>query len=266
MQVAILAGGLGTRLREETEFRPKPMVEIGGHPILWHIMKLYAHFGHTEFIICCGYKGDVIRNYFLNYRINHSDCTVVLGSPTVEVHSNHQEEGWRVTMAETGGSTMTAGRLKRVRKYIHDDLFLATYGDGVGNVNLDELVATHRSSGKLATVTAVRPTARFGELAMSGDIVTTFDEKPQVSNSWVNGGFFVFHRSVLDLIEGDDEVLEKGLLVHLSKLGQLGVYRHEGFWQCMDNLREMELLNKMWQQNYVPWLPSAQQVEEVTTR
>ncbi len=256
MKVAILAGGLGTRLREETEFRPKPMVEIGGRPILWHIMKLYAHYGHTDFVICLGYKGSVIRDYFLNYRYHNSDFTVTLGSNDVDIHNGHSENGWRVTLAETGEQTMTAGRLKRIKKYVSDDLFLATYGDGVANVDLEALLETHHRKGRLATVTAVQPSSRFGELSAADGIVHTFDEKPQVSNSWVNGGFFVFHKSVLDMIREDSESLEKGLLVRLAERGQLAVHSHNGFWQCMDNLREMELLNKMWAQGNAPWMPA----------
>jgi glucose-1-phosphate cytidylyltransferase len=255
MKVAILAGGMGTRLREETEFRPKPMVEIGGRPIVWHIMKLYAHYGHTDFVLCLGHKGDMIRDYFLNYRYHNSDFTVTLGDTDVSVHNQHVERGWKITLAETGEVTMTGGRLKRIKRYIDDELFLATYGDGVADVDIGALMETHRRQGKLATVTAVQPSSRFGELAVSGDIVKTFDEKPQVSNSWINGGFLVFHRSVLDLIEGDTETLEKGLLPRLAEARELAVYRHGGFWQCMDNIREMELLNKMWAQGNALWMP-----------
>jgi glucose-1-phosphate cytidylyltransferase len=255
MKVALLAGGLGTRLREETEFRPKPMVEIGGKPILWHIMRLYAHYGHKDFVLCLGYKGQMIRDYFVNYRTHNCDVTVNLDSRDLEFHSNHLEGGWKVTLAETGEKTMTGGRLQRIQKYIDDDLFMVTYGDGVANVNIDRLLACHRAHGKLATVTAVRPSSRFGELSLEGGLVKTFDEKPQVSNSWINGGFLVMHRSVLDLVEGDEDSLEKQLLIKLADRGQLGVYRHDGFWQCMDTLREMELLNKMWQSGDTPWIP-----------
>jgi glucose-1-phosphate cytidylyltransferase len=254
MKVAILAGGLGTRLREETEFRPKPMVEIGGRPILWHIMKGYARFGFTDFIICLGYKGDVIRDYFLNYRYRNSDLTVTLGSHSVMLHSDPEECGWTVTLAETGEKTMTGGRLKRIAKYIDHGMFMATYGDGVANVSIPALLDCHLKSGKLATVTAVRPSSRFGELSVVEGLVSSFEEKPQVQNSWVNGGFFVFHREVLELIPNDEARLETDVLQRLAGMRQLAVYQHDGFWQCMDNLREMELLNKMWQSGDVPWL------------
>lgn len=253
MKTIILAGGVGTRLREETEFKPKPMVEIGSRPILWHIMKTYAHYGFTEFIICLGYKGDIIRDYFLNYRIRNSDVTVTLGSDTLDIHNGHTERGWRVTLAETGAKTMTGGRIRRVAPYIDGDLFLATYGDGVADIDIDRLLATHAASGKLGSVTAVRPSSRFGELSLKGGLVATFEEKPQVHDSWINGGYFVFHREALDLIDGDDESLEQGLLTKLARLGQLAVYQHQGFWQCMDTLREMELLNKMWLTGAAPW-------------
>lgn len=253
MQVVILAGGLGTRLREETEFRPKPMVEIGGRPILWHIMKLYAHFGYKDFVLCLGYKGDIIRDYFLNYHARNCDVTLTLGSPELQIHGHHHEHGWRITLAETGDSTQTAGRLRQIGRYLDDDLFLVTYGDAVADVNLPALLAAHHRAGKLATVTAVRPSSRFGELSLENGIVKTFEEKPQVSNSWINGGYFVFHRSVLDLVSHSHETLERDLLVKLADLGELAVYQHGGFWQCMDTLRESELLNKIWQTGEAPW-------------
>ncbi len=253
MKTVILAGGLGTRLREETEFRPKPMVEIGGRPILWHIMKLYAHYGHKDFILCLGYKGDVIRDYFLNYRSRNCDVTLTLGSPNLEVHNGHSECGWNVTLAETGHNTMTAGRLKHVRKYLDGDVFLATYGDGLADIDIPALIDCHRQSGKLATVTAVRPSARFGELSLKDGLVQTFEEKPQVSNSWVNGGFLVMNPRVLDMISSDDETLEKDVLRRLALMHELAVYQHSGFWQCMDTLRESELLNKLWSSGEAPW-------------
>ncbi len=253
MKVVILAGGLGTRLREETEVRPKPMVEIGGRPILWHIMKHYAHFGYTDFVICLGYKGDVIRDYFVNYRMRNSDITVTLGSPKVEIHNGHSEYGWKVTLAETGDKTWTGGRLKRIGKYIDGDRFMVTYGDGVANVNIDRLIECHLSSRKLATVTAVHPSSRYGELKVDEGTVENFQEKPQTVHSWINGGFFVFEKGVLELIEGDSEALELGLLSRLAARRQLGVYTHEGFWQCMDTYREMQLLNRMWEGGDPPW-------------
>jgi glucose-1-phosphate cytidylyltransferase len=258
MQVAILAGGLGTRLREETEVRPKPMVMIGNRPIIWHIMARYAMFGFNRFVICLGYKGDVIRDYFLNYRYFHCDFTVALGTNEVETHNGHEEHNWRVTLAETGAETMTGGRLRRIAKYIDSPLFLATYGDGVANVDIGALVESHRRSGKLATVTAVRPSSRFGELSVQEGLVSSFEEKPQVGNSWINGGYFVFNREVLNLISGDSDKLETDVLKKLADMRELAVYQHQDFWQCMDNLREMELLNKMWQSGRAPWLETAE--------
>jgi len=234
MKVVILAGGLGTRLREETEFKPKPMVEIGGRPILWHIMKVYAHYGFTDFILCLGYKGEVIRDYFLNYRTRNCDVTLTLGSPLLEVHNGHSECGWRVTLAETGEKTMTAGRLKRIQHYLDGESFMATYGDGVADIDIPALLAAHRASGRQATVTAVRPSARFGELSLENGMVKTFEEKPQVSNSWVNGGFLVMNNNCLNLVNDDGEALEKNLLTKLAAHNELAVYQHSGFWQCMD--------------------------------
>jgi glucose-1-phosphate cytidylyltransferase len=192
MKVVLLAGGLGTRLREETEFRPKPMVTIGGHPILWHIMKTFAHWGHREFVICLGYKGDVIRDYFLNYEVHHRDVTLTLGSRDVQVHGPHAEAGWRVTLAETGETTRTGGRLGRVARYLDGERFMITYGDGVADIDLARLLDFHRAQGKLATLTAVRPSSRFGEVVIDNDLVQVFQEKPQVQGGWINGGFFVF--------------------------------------------------------------------------
>jgi glucose-1-phosphate cytidylyltransferase len=249
MKVVLLAGGLGTRLREETEFRPKPMVAIGGRPILWHIMKSYAHYGHREFIVCLGYKGDVIRDYFLNYEVRHRDVTVTLGSREVQVHNPHGEAGWRVTLAETGEATLTAGRLGRVARYLDGPQFMVTYGD----IDLDQLVAFHRGHGKLATLTAVRPSSRFGEVVIENHMVQVFQEKPQVHGGWINGGFFVFERGVLDLIAGDEENLEQSLLTKLTGMQQLAVYQHHGFWQCMDTPREMDLLNELWRQDKAAW-------------
>jgi len=253
MKVVLLAGGLGTRLREETEFRPKPMVAIGGRPILWHIMKSYAHYGHREFIVCLGYKGDVIRDYFLNYEVRHRDVTVTLGSREVQVHNPHGEAGWRVTLAETGEATRTAGRLGRVARYLDGQQFMVTYGDGVADIDLDRLVAFHRGHGKLATLTAVRPSSRFGEVVIENAMVQVFQEKPQVHGGWINGGFFVFERGVLDLIVGDEENLEQSLLMKLTGMQQLAVYQHDGFWQCMDTPREMDLLNELWRQDKAAW-------------
>ena len=253
MKVAILAGGFGTRLREETEYRPKPMVEIGGRPILWHIMKIYAAYGFTEFVICLGYKGDVIRDYFLGYETRNRDFTVTLGCGTMETHHRHSEDGWRVTLAETGEKTMTGGRIKRIGRYLGGEPFMVTYGDGVANIDIHRLVALHTRHGKLATVTAVRPSSRYGELSVENGMVRVFQEKPQVHGGWINGGFFLFEPRVLDLIEGDDDTLESGLLVKLADAGELAVYQHEGFWQCMDTYRETELLNQLWRTDRAEW-------------
>jgi glucose-1-phosphate cytidylyltransferase len=253
MKIAILAGGIGTRLREETEYRPKPMVEIGGRPILWHIMKLYALHGYCDFVICLGYKGDVIRDYFLNYEVRNRDFTVTLGSGDVQTHGEHHERGWRITLADTGLSTMTGGRLKRVARYLGGDTFMATYGDGVADIDIARLLAFHRGRGKLATVTGVRPSSRYGELQVHDGVVRVFREKPQVAEGCINGGFFVFEPGVLDLIEHDDETLEGGLLMKLAEQRQLAVYQHEGFWQCMDTYREMQLLNDLWNSGKPPW-------------
>jgi glucose-1-phosphate cytidylyltransferase len=229
------------------------MVTIGGRPILWHIMKTYAHWGHTEFVICLGYRGDVIRDYFLNYEVRHRDVTVTLGSRDVRVHGPHAEAGWAVTLAETGETTLTGGRLGRVARYLDGDRFMVTYGDGVADVDLGRLVEFHRAHGKLATLTAVRPSSRFGEVLIDNDLVQVFQEKPQVHGGWINGGFFVFERGVLDLIAGDDENLERSLLTKLTAMKQLAVYQHHGFWQCMDTAREMDLLNEMWRADKAPW-------------
>jgi glucose-1-phosphate cytidylyltransferase len=253
MKVVLLAGGLGTRLREETEFRPKPMVAIGGRPILWHIMKTYAYYGHREFVICLGYKGDVIRDYFLNYEVRHRDVTVTLGSRDVQVHTPHGEAGWRVTLADTGEATLTGGRLGRVARYLDGERFMITYGDGVADIDLDRLLEFHRGQGKLATLTAVRPSSRFGEVVIDNGLVQAFQEKPQVQGGWINGGFFVFERAVLDLIAGDDESLEQSLLTKLTGMQQLAVFQHDGFWQCMDTPREMDLLNDLWRRDKAAW-------------
>lgn len=253
MKVAILAGGLGTRLREETEYRPKPMVEIGGRPILWHIMKSYAYHGFTEFVICLGYKGDVIRDYFLNYEIRNRDFTVTLGSRELEVYNCHSENGWKVTLAETGEATMTGGRVRRIGRYLDGETFMVTYGDGVADIDVTRLKAFHHSHGKLATVSGVRPLSRYGELGIKNGMVALFHEKPQVRDGWINGGFFVLEPQVLDMIAGDDEALETGLLMKLAQMGELAIYQHEGFWQCMDTYREVQLLNELWRSARAPW-------------
>jgi glucose-1-phosphate cytidylyltransferase len=253
MKVVILAGGMGTRLREETEYRPKPMVRIGGRPMLWHIMKIYSHYGYSDFVICLGYKGEMIRDYFLNYETQNRDFAITLGSGKVEILGNHTEEGWRITLAETGEKTMTGGRIKRVEKYVGRSAFMATYGDGVADVDVESLLGFHRRQGKLATVTAVRPSSRYGELAIENGRVTLFREKPQVNEGWINGGFFVFEPEVFNFIESEDDTLETGLLARLVERKQLAVYQHEGFWQCMDTYREMQQLDEIWDRGRAPW-------------
>ena len=255
--VAILCGGKGTRLKEETEFRPKPMVMVGDRPMIWHIMKSYAHYGFTDFMLCLGYKGEMIREYFFNYDWNHNDVLLELGNKRVtKLKNGHNEENWRIWLLDTGQETMTGGRLKRLGLYLENmgsDLLLGTYGDGVSNVNISDLLAYHRSHGKLATITAVRPTSRFGELVIEENLVRSFKEKPQTSEGWINGGYFVLHRKVLDLIESDDTVFEAEPLQTLSEMGELAVYQHGGFWQCMDTYRELELLNKMYVSGKALW-------------
>ena len=253
MKVVILAGGKGTRLREETDHRPKPMVEIGGRPILWHIMKTYAHHGFTEFVVCLGYKGHVIRHYFLNFEGQHADVTVTLGQRGMDIHDDIPERGWKVTLAETGDETLTGGRVARVARYLDGDEFMVTYGDGVADVDVTALVEHHRRHGRLATVTGVHPGSRYGELAIEGGVVRVFREKPQVHEGWINGGFFVFSRGVLDRIRGEMYSLEGDLLTELARENQLGVYLHRGYWQCMDTYREYQALNAQWESGRAPW-------------
>jgi glucose-1-phosphate cytidylyltransferase len=231
------------------------MIEIGGRPILWHIMKIYARGGYTEFVLCLGYRGDVIRDYFHNYEIRNRDFTVTLGSQDIDIHNGLAESGWRVTLAETGEKTQTGGRIKRISPYLQsgDESFMVTYGDGVADIDIKDLAAFHRGHGKLGTVTAVRPSSRFGELSIEDGMVKVFREKPQVHEGWINGGFFVFEQQVLDLIAGDEGTLEQGLLVKLASMNELAVYQHSGFWQCMDTFREMELLNELWRNGKAPW-------------
>ncbi|ASC72108.1 glucose-1-phosphate cytidylyltransferase [Halomicronema hongdechloris C2206] len=254
--VAILCGGKGTRLKEETEFRPKPMVMVGDRPMIWHIMKTYAHYGFQNFMLCLGYKGEMIREYFFNYDWNHNDVLLELGDKKVTKLNNGHEENWKVWLIDTGQETMTGGRLKRLTPYLEkmdSDILLGTYGDGVCNVDITKLLDFHYSHGKLATMTAVRPTSRFGELAIEDNLVTYFQEKPQTSAGWINGGYFVLHRKVLDLIQGDATVFEAEPMKTLAALGELAVYKHDGFWQCMDTYRELELLNKLYAANQASW-------------
>lgn len=253
MQVVILCGGLGTRLAEETEVRPKPMVEVGGKPLLWHIMKIYSHHGFHDFILCLGYKGDVIRDYFLNYHARNSDVRVQLDSERVEhLGAFHDEKRWSVLLAETGDVTPTGGRIKRIAKYIEGETFLATYGDGVGDVDLGRLVEFHRAQGRAATVTAIRPQTRFGELRVDGELATSFREKPQLDQGWVNGGFFAFERRALDSLT-DESTLEREPLERLAKDGQLAVFRHEGYWRSMDTLRDKRALEDEWSGGKPGW-------------
>jgi glucose-1-phosphate cytidylyltransferase len=253
-QVAILCGGLGTRLREETEIKPKPMVAIGGRPILWHIMNIYAAHGFKDFILCLGYKGEVIREYFLNYKLQNADTRVNLRTGAVEIVSREAElPDWTVTLVDTGVDSYTGTRLARILPYIRGERFLATYGDGVADVDLKGLVEAHEQSGKLATVTAVHPSSRFGELSLTGDVVKNFVEKPQVDQGWINGGFFVFEKSVFEHSPPGNFSLEGGLLERIASEHQLGVHRHSGFWQCMDTFREMQLLNQMWDEGRARW-------------
>jgi glucose-1-phosphate cytidylyltransferase len=256
VKVVILCGGKGTRLREETEYRPKPMVDIGSRPILWHIMKIYAHYGYKEFVLCLGYKGSMIKDYFMNYEAMNNDFTINLGKHNeISIHNNHTENDWLVTLVNTGEEAQTGARVKRVEKYVDGDTFMLTYGDGVANVDIARLMKFHRSHGKLATMTGVRPSSRFGELVLDGDNqVLKFNEKPQVMEGLINGGYFVLNRKVFDYLRAEDNcVFEKEPLENLSTGGQLMVYRHDDFWQCMDTYREMELLNGLWKNNNAPW-------------
>lgn len=253
MKAVILAGGLGTRLSEETLVRPKPMVEIGGKPVLWHIMKMYSHHGVNDFIICCGYKGYMIKEYFSNYYLHNSDITFDMQNNTVDVHQRHYEP-WRVTLVDTGEKTMTGGRLKRIADYVkNDECFCMTYGDGVSDVNIAESINFHRLHGKKATVTAVFPPSRYGILEFDGDHVTSFKEKPEGNGSMINGGFFVLSPSVLEYIDGDNTIWEKEPLERLVHSNQIAGYKHLGFWQPMDTLREKIYLEELWTNNQAPW-------------
>lgn len=254
MQVVILCGGFGTRLREETESKPKPMVEIGGRPILWHIMKTFAHYGYKDFILCLGYKGEMIRNYFLNYEQLNSDFTLELGTGNIQLHNHHDERGWRITMVDTGLQTMTGARVKRVEKYIDGDRFMLTYGDGVTDVNINNLVKFHELAAKIGTVTGVSPPSRYGELGIADDRVVSFREKPQAQESFISGGYFVFNREFLEYLSPDEGcVLEREPLERLAAKGQLAVYTYRGFWQCMDTYRDYVFLNELWDQGRALW-------------
>jgi glucose-1-phosphate cytidylyltransferase len=251
-KVVILAGGLGTRLAEETELKPKPMVEIGGYPIIWHIMKHYAHYGFKEFFVALGYKGNVIKRYFQDYYTLSRNMTVNLGSGKTEFHEQ-QSEDWLVHLIDTGQNTLTGGRVKRLQPWLQDGTFMVTYGDGVSNIDLQALLRFHRSHGRLATVSAVRPPARFGGIAFDGEAVKQFVEKPQIGEGWINGGFLVCEPGIFDYLEGDSTNFEALTLEKLASAGQLMAYRHDAFWQCMDTVRDYRLLESLWQQPNPPW-------------
>ena len=252
MKAVILCGGLGTRLSEETALKPKPMIEIGGMPVLWHIMKICAAYGIREFVLPLGYKGEVIKDFFMNYMYRSRSLTVEMHKGRVEVHQGESED-WIVHLLDTGLNTMTGGRLKQAAEFIGREPFLATYGDGVANVDITKLIELHQRCKRLATVTAVRPPARFGAMVFSGDIVTRFDEKPQTSEGWINGGFFILQPEAVDYIANDDIIWEREPMEKLAAEGQLASYRHEGFWQCMDTLRDVRLLESLWHEGKAPW-------------
>ena len=253
MKAVLLAGGLGTRISEETADRPKPMIEIGGKPILWHIMKMYSAHGINEFIVCLGYKGYVIKEYFQNYFLHMSDVTFDVRNNSMEVH-NVQSEPWKVTLVDTGLNSMIGGRIKRIIPYVKDDeAFCLTYGDGVGNVNISEAIELHKAKGKLATVTAVQPPGRFGAIKLNGSEVTGFQEKPMGDGGWINGGFFVLSPKIVDYIDGDSTVWEREPMENLAKDGQLNAFFHDDFWQPLDTLRDKKHLEELWEANQAPW-------------
>lgn len=254
MKVVILCGGMGTRLREETEYRPKPMVKIGDRPILWHIMKIYAAYGHTDFVLCLGYKSEIIKEYFYNYELLNNNFRVHLGQSKIEVFSNHNEQGWTVTLVDTGQNALKGARLKRVEKYIKEDQFMLTYGDSLGDININKLLDFHKSHGRIGTVTGINPTARFGELKITGQQVTSFHEKPVNSTEYMNGGFFVFNKDIFAHLTNDDNCdFEVGPLENIAKAGELMVFKHQGFWACMDNVRDVEYMNRLWNESNVAW-------------
>ena len=255
MKVVILCGGLGTRLKEETEFRPKPMVNIGNRPVLWHIMKIYAHYGYKEFILCLGYKGEMIKEYFYHYELMNNDVTLELGHPEkIHIHKSYEENGWKVTLVDTGLKALKGARLKKVERYLTENEFMMTYGDGLADINITDLLDFHRSHGKLATLTGINPASRFGELIVNGDLVEAFNEKVKTSSGFINGGFFVFNKGILDYLSTDDSCdLEIGPLEEISRDEQLMLYKHPGSWACMDNLRDMDYLNKLWDEKKAFW-------------
>lgn len=248
----ILAGGFGTRLSEYTEMLPKPMVAIGGKPILWHIMNTYASFGHKDFYIALGYKAQLIKEYFLNYQSLNADFTVDLANGSVETFSNSSID-WRVTLVDTGLNSMTGGRVKRLQSFVGNETVMLTYGDGLADININALLKFHKSHGKMVTVSAVHPSARFGELGLEGEKVISFEEKPQTTQGWINGGYFVIEPEFFDLIEGDDAILERGPLEKVSEMGELMSYQHDGYWQCMDTKRDKDHLEELWKSGSAPW-------------
>ena len=252
MKVVILAGGFGTRLSEYTKAIPKPMVTVGGKPILWHIMNTYASFNHTDFYVALGYKAEIIKDFFLNYKTLNSDFTVDLSSGNITEH--HKDNvNWKVTLVDTGLNSMTGGRVKRIHNYIGNEAFLLTYGDGLANVDINSLIKFHKEHGKMVTVSAVHPGARFGELSLDGDLVTSFKEKPQTTQGWINGGYFVIEPEFFELIDDDSTILEQSPLERASQMGELMSFQHNGFWQCMDTKRDRDSLESMWESGNAPW-------------
>lgn len=253
VKTVILAGGFGTRLSEETQLKPKPMVEIGGKPILWHIMKIYSHYNFNEFIICCGYKGNLIKEYFANYYLYTNDITFNMKNNQVDIHSQ-KTEPWKITLIDTGEDTLTGGRLARVKDYLdEDEPFFFTYGDGLADVNLNKLLQHHQAEGRKATLTAVQPPGRYGAVKLENNKVSQFQEKPDGDKAWINGGFFVLDPSVIEFIDGDQSIWEREPLDNLSRLNELTAYKHHGFWQPMDTLRDKNKLQEMWRNNKAPW-------------
>jgi len=254
MKVIILCGGRGTRLKEETEFRPKPLVEVGGRPILWHIMKIYAHYGFNNFILCLGYKGEMIREYFLNYEIRNVDFNLQLGNSKIKVYNKSREENWNITFVDTGERAQTGARVKQVEKYVDGDRFMLTYGDGVTDVKIDKIIKYHQKQGRIGTITGVHPPSRFGEIVLDGSRIAKFNEKPQAKEGFISGGFFVFQKEFFRYLKDDNDCcLEKEPLEKLVANNQLSAYLHNGFWQCMDTQRELDILNQLWATGKAPW-------------
>lgn len=254
MKVVLLCGGMGTRLREETEVKPKPMVEIGGMPILWHIMKTYSYYGFNEFVLCLGYKGNIIKEYFYNYEMLANDFTIELGTNDIKIHPRHSEHGWKITLVDTGLNAMTGARVKRIEKYIKEDMFLLTYGDGVSDINIHKLLEYHKSHGKTGTITGVSPPSRYGELLIHQDQVISFSEKPKNNDNSINGGYFVYNKEFFSYLKDEDDcILEREPLEMLAKDKELQVYQQTGFWQCMDTYRDYKYLNEIWDSGKAPW-------------